>query len=223
MFPPEPASRTGPAPKPVWRGRLHLVWFQLSLIAGTALVAGVHGRLRVTAAAVYCAGVSALFGASALYHRGDWRFATSRVLQRLDHLTIFIVIAGTATPFYLLAAPGAYGIACLTLTWTLAAVAAGLHLVWMNAPERLVGGVYIGLGVVAGLALPQVWARAGAVVGLLVVAGGLHYVVGAVGYHLRRPDPAPAVFGYHEVFHAFVCAAATCHYVAVVAIVAIVT
>jgi len=206
--------------KPVWRGWLHLAWFPLSLVAGTVLVLAAHGAVRVTAVAVYCTGVSVLFGASALYHRGNWSFATSRVLQRLDHLAIFIVIAGTATPFYLLLAPGACGIAGLILTWTLAAVAAGLHLVWMNAPERLVGGTYIGLGAVAGLALPQIWLHAGVVVALLVIAGGLLYVIGAVGYHLRRPDPAPAVFGYHEVFHAFVCAAATCHYIAVVAVVA---
>ena len=206
--------------KPLWRGWMHLAWFDLSLIAGTLLIVAAHGAVEVTAAAVYGGSVSAMFGVSALYHRVDWRFAANRIMQRIDHLMIFVVIAGTATPMYLLAAPALVGRAGLILTWALAALAAGLHLVWMDVPERLVGGAYIGLGAVAGGALPGVWARAGPVAGALVVAGGLLYVTGALAYHRRRPDPSPAVFGYHEVFHAFVCAAAACHYVAVAAIVA---
>jgi hemolysin III len=206
-------------PKPLWRGWLHLVWFNLSLIAGTLLVVAARGAVAVTSAAVYAAGVSALYGASALYHRGNWRFRANRVMQRIDHLMIFVLIAATATPMYLLAAPGLYGRICLILTWALSALAAGLHLVWMDAPERLVGGTYIGLGVVAGLALPQVWMRAGPIVGCLVIAGGILYVIGALAYHRRKPDPSPSVFGYHEVFHTFVCAAATCHYIAVAALV----
>jgi hemolysin III len=205
--------------KPLWRGWLHLAWFNLSLIAGTLLVVAAHGIVAVTSAAVYAGGVSALFGASALYHRGNWRFRVNRILQRIDHLMIFVLIAATATPMYLLAAPGLYGRICLILTWALAVLAAGLHLVWMDVPERLVGGTYIGLGIIAGLALPQVWMNAGPIVGCLVVAGGLLFIIGAFAYHVRRPDPSPPVFGYHEVFHTFVCAAATCHYLAVAALV----
>jgi hemolysin III len=207
-------------PKPLLRGWLHLVWFALSLIAGTLLVVAAHGAVAVTGVAVYGGAVTALFGVSALYHRVDWGFAANRVMQRIDHLMIFVLIAGTATPMYLLAAPGLYGRTCLTLTWALAATAAGLHLVWMDAPERLVGGTYIGLGAVAGLALPPAWLHAGPLVGCLIAVGGLLYVIGALAYHRRWPDPVPSVFGYHEVFHAFVCAAATCHYVAVAALVA---
>jgi hemolysin III len=206
-------------PKPIWRGWLHLIWFPVSLIAGAFLVVAARRAGMVTAAAVYAAAVSAMFGTSALYHRVDWRFAVNRILQRLDHLMIFVLIAGTATPMYQLGAPERYSRVCLFLTWAFAAAAAGLHLARMEAPERVVGGTYIGLGAVAGLALPLVWTHAGPVAGGLAVAGGLLYVAGALAYHYRRPNPAPSVFGYHEVFHAFVCAGATCHYIAVLLLV----
>ncbi len=208
-------DRPVPLPRPVWRGWLHLIWFPLSLIAGGFLIVAAHGPGMVAAAAVYAGAVSAMFGTSALYHRVDWRFAVNRVLQRLDHLMIFVLIAGTATPMYQLAAHEPYSRVCLILTWALATGAAGLHLARMEAPERVVGGTYIGLGAVAGLALPLVWTYAGPVAGGLALGGGLLYVAGALAYHYRRPNPAPLVFGYHEVFHAFVCAGATCHYVAV--------
>ena len=213
-----PSARDGrPAklPRPVWRGSLHLIWFPLSLIAGTFLIVAARGAAAVTAAGVYAAAVSAMFGTSALYHRVDWRFATKRILQRCDHLMIFVLIAGTATPMYQLAASQRYGRVCLILTWVLATAAAGLHLARMDAPERVIGGTYIALAAVAAPALPLVWIHAGPVAGGLAAAGVLLYVAGALAYHYRRPDPAPSVFGYHEVFHAFVCAAATCHYVAV--------
>ncbi|GIF02643.1 DNA-binding protein [Actinoplanes siamensis] len=198
-------------PKPIWRGWSHLICFPLSLIAGAFLI----GAAAVPVAGVYAASVSAMFGISALYHRVDWRFAVKRILQRLDHLTIFVLIAGTVTPMYQLAAPERYSRACLILTWALAAAAAGLHLARMQAPERVVGGTYLALAAVAGPALPLVWIHAGPIAGGLAVAGGLLYVAGALAYHCRRPDPAPSMFGYHEVFHALVCAAATCHYAAV--------
>ncbi|MDT4932687.1 MAG: hemolysin, partial [Pseudonocardiales bacterium] len=155
------------------------------------------------------------FGASALYHRGNWGQCWMARLQRLDHTMIFVLIAGTATPAFLVAAPGAYGVAGLIVLWTLTAVAMAMHLVWMNAPERLVGATFVGLGCVAGLALPAVWLNAGVVPAVLMLVGGLLYTAGAVSYHHRRPDPAPAVFGYHEVFHAYVCLAAACQYVAI--------
>jgi len=208
-------NRSAKLPKPIWRGRLHLVWFPLSLIAGTFLIVAARGAAAVTAAGVYAVAVSAMFGTSALYHRGEWRFATKRILQRCDHLMIFVLIAGTATPMYQLAAGQRYGRACLILTWALATAAAGVHLARREAPERVVGGTYIALAAVAALSLPLVWIHAGPVAGGLAVAGVLLYVAGALAYHYRRPDPAPSVFGYHEVFHAFVCAGATCHYAAV--------
>ncbi|WP_051808566.1 PAQR family membrane homeostasis protein TrhA [Actinoplanes subtropicus] len=208
-------DRPAKLPRPIWRGWLHLIWFPLSLIAGTFLVAAARGGAAAAAAGVYAVAVSAMFGTSALYHRVDWRFATKRLLQRCDHLMIFVLIAGTATPMYRLADSPRYGRIGLTLTWALAAAAAGLHLARMQAPERVIGGTYITLAAAAALALPLVWIHAGPVAGALAVAGVLLYVAGALAYHYRRPDPSPSVFGYHEVFHALVCAAATCHYAAV--------
>jgi hemolysin III len=201
--------------KPVLRGWLHLLCFGVSLALGPLLLARAHGAKQAMAVAVYAASVSALFGISALYHRGTWTEARRRRLQRLDHAMIFFLIAGTATPAFLLDTPGAVGLACLIVMWTLTLTAAVIHLTWMNAPERLVGGTFLGLGWAAGLALPWVWIRAGVAPGVLMLAGGLLYTAGALSYHRRWPDPYPSVFGYHEVFHVYVCAAAACQYVAI--------
>jgi hemolysin III len=201
--------------KPVWRGWMHLVGFEVSLVVGTLLVVHADGVIRVAAAAVYAATVSGLFGTSALYHRGNWEPAAHRQLQRLDHVMIYLLIAGTATPVFLLVTPGATGCWLLGVMWALTAIAMLTHLVWMSAPEVLVGGTFIGLGCVGGAALPFVWVRAGVAAFVLLLAGGLLYIAGAVLYHWRRPDPVPTVFGFHEVFHAFVSAAAGAHYVAI--------
>ena len=201
--------------KPLLRGWLHLVWFEASLVAGTLLVVVTDGAMHRLGVAIYAACLSGLFGVSALYHRGNWGPAARRVLQRADHVMIFLLIAGTATPVFLLASPGAYGVVCLIVLWSLTAVGIAAHLGRMNAPEWLVGGTFIGLGAANALAVPAVWTNGGVAPAVLVITGGLLYITGAVAFHRRRPDPSPAVFGYHEVFHAFVCAAATCHYVAI--------
>lgn len=202
--------------KPVLRGWLHLVWFGTSLVAGPLLIARGHGARPVTALAVYALSVSGLFGISALYHRGTWSPAWSVRLQRLDHLMIFFLIAGTATPVLLLTSSGTFGLACLITVWTLAVAAAAVHLRWMSAPELLVGGVFAGLGWVAALALPGLWMHAGVMPAALILTGGLLYTAGAICYRRRRPDPRPSVFGYHEVFHAFVCLAAACQFAAII-------
>ena len=201
--------------KPVLRGWLHLVWFEASLVLGTLLLARAHGAVRITALAVYAASVSAMFGVSALYHRGTWTAGWNRRLQRLDHAMIFLLIAGTATPAFLLATSGTFRLAGLVMMWALTVAAAALRLAWMSAPELVAGSTFVGLGWVAVLALPGVWTHAGAAAGVLMVSGGLLYTAGALAYHRRRPDPYPAVFGYHEVFHACVCAAAACQYAAI--------
>jgi hemolysin III len=201
--------------KPVLRGWLHALWFAASLVLGALLPARAHGATRTTASEIYAASVSALFGVSALYHCGNWTAAWKRRLQRLDHAMIFFLIAGTATPAFLLAARGAFGRACTIVTWTLTLAATAVRLAWTRAPEVVVGAMYVGLGWAAGLALPEVWIHAGVAPGALMLAGGLLYTAGAISYHRRRPDPYPSVFGYHEVFHAYVCAAATCQYVAI--------
>ena len=201
--------------KPVLRGWLNLLCFGASLVFGPLLLASAHGAAQITAVAVYSASVSALFGISALYHRGTWTEAGRRRLQRLDHAMIFFLIAGTATPAFLLDTHGPFGRACLIAMWTLTLTAAAIHLTWMNAPELLVGATFVGLGWAAGLALPWVWIHAGVAPAALMLAGGLLYTAGALSYHLRWPDPYPSVFGYHEVFHAYVSAAAACQYVAI--------
>jgi hemolysin III len=201
--------------KPLLRGWMHLLWFEASLVVGTLALANAHGGAEITALAIYAGSVSGLFGVSALYHRGNWTAPVRQLLQRLDHAMIFFLIAGTATPAFLLGVRGAFGRAGLVVMWVLTVVAALTHLVWMSAPEKLVGAMFICLGCVAGLALPAVWIRGGAVPSLLMLLGGVLYIYGAVSYHRRRPDPVPAIFGYHEVFHTYVCAAAACQYVAI--------
>jgi hemolysin III len=201
--------------KPAFRGWLHLFWFVASLAGGPLLLARAHGAVQMTAIAVYSVSVSALFGFSALYHRGTWTAAWRKRLQRVDHAMIFFLIAGTATPAFLLTARGAFGLACLIALWALTVTAAAIHLAWMSAPELLVGATFAGLGGAAGLALPWVWIHAGVAPAVLILAGGLLYLAGALSYHRRRPDPYPSVFGYHEVFHVYVCAAAACQYVAI--------
>jgi hemolysin III len=201
--------------KPVLRGWQHLTWFAASLVCGTLLIAAAHGAVHRIADGIYAASVTALFGTSALYHRGNWSYAWNRRLQRLDHVMIFFLIAGTATPAFLLAAHGTVGLVCLGVMWAITVAAAVIHLAWMSAPEKLVGAVFVGLGWSAGLSLPAVWIHEGVGPGALMIAGGLLYTVGAIAYHWRRPDPVPAVFGYHEVFHACVCAAAACQFIAI--------
>jgi hemolysin III len=128
---------------------------------------------------------------------------------------IFLLIAGTATPAFLLATGGTFRLVCLVLMWALTVTPATAHLAWMSAPELVAGSTFVGLGWVAILGLPGVWLHAGAAAGVLMLAGGLLYTAGALSYHRRRPDPYPAVFGYHEVFHACVCVAAACQYAAI--------
>jgi hemolysin III len=202
-------------PKPALRGWLHLLWFEASLVIGTLLVAHAHGTRQITAVAIYAATVAGLFGISALYHRGNWTPLASRWLQRLDHVMIFLLIAGTGSAAFLLAAPVPYAAIGLSGLCGLTLAAIVTHLAWMNAPEKLVGAIFIGLGWTAGLAAPAVWVHAGVAPVLLLLAGGLLYTAGALTYYRRSPDPAPAIFGFHEVFHAYVCAAAACQYIGI--------
>jgi hemolysin III len=201
--------------KPLLRGWQHLIWFSGLLVIGPLTVVFTTGATRIAAVAIYVGCVSALFGTSAVYHRGNWTTEWMQRLQRLDHAMIFALIAGTATPAFLVAVHGTYGLVGLGLMWTLALTAMTTHLAWMSAPERVVGAAFIGLGLVASLAIPAVWIHAGVAAAVLLLFGGLLYTIGALSYHRRQPDPYPATFGYHEVFHAYVCAAATCHYVAI--------
>jgi hemolysin III len=201
--------------KPLLRGWLHLALFYASLVIGTLVLTAVRGGLPTAATAIYVATVSALFGTSALYHRGRWSARLARLLQRLDHTMIFLLIAGTATPAFLIDLPGRPGVIGACVVWVVRLSAAVTHLVWMDAPELLVGGMFVALGCAGGAALPAVWMHSGPAAGALLLIGGLLYLLGAFTYHLRWPDPSPSVFGFHEVFHAFVGAAAACQYIAI--------
>ena len=170
--------------------------------------------------AIYAAAVPGLFGASALYHRVTWSPPVRRWMRRLDHSMIFVLIAGTYTPFALLVLQGTLATVVLAVVWGGALGGVVLKLVWIDAPKWLVAGVYVALGWVAVAAMPQLFDRAGVTATSLLLGGGLLYTAGALVYATQRPDPVPTVFGYHEVFHALVIAAALAHYVAVGAFVA---
>lgn len=200
-------------PKPRLRGVSHQVAFFVGLALGVALVVTAPSGRATTTALVYAVGVCGLFGISALYHRRTWATARSRAwMRRLDHSMIFVFIAATYTPIAVLAMHGTLATAILAVVWGGALAGAGLSLAWPSAPKWLTALVYIGLGWVAVAAMPQLWDRLGvwSVVGL--ATGGVLYTLGAVVYARGRPDPRPEVFGYHEIFHAFVIAAAALHY-----------
>ena len=201
--------------RPALRGWLHLLCFWASLAGGALLLARTHGAAHITAAAVYSASLSALFGTSALYHRGTWTIAWRLRLRHLDQAMIFFLIAGTATPAFLLSAPAGAGLACLIAMWALTLTAVAVRLTRASTPEFAAGALFIGLGCLGGLALPWVWIHAGTASGVLMLAGGVLYIAGALFYHRRWPDPYPSVFGYHEAFHACVCVAAACQYAAI--------
>jgi hemolysin III len=200
------------AVKPRLRGVSHSYAFFVSVGCGVALIlAASDGRARV-AATIYAFAVSALLGTSALYHRVTWRPAARRWMRRLDHSMIFVLIAGTYTPVALLALRGSLATTILIVLWAGALGGVIFKLAWIDAPKWLLAGVYVALGLVSAAIMGELPAAIGwlGVAGL--ATGGLLYVVGAVIYASGRPDPVPKVFGYHEVFHALVIAAAALHY-----------
>ena len=200
--------------KPLLRGWMHLICLEVVLVAGTLLIVSADGARAVTGAVVYVASLVGLLGTSALYHRGSWGAAWRARWQRLDQTMIYVLIAGTAAPVFIIAVPETLPLVGLVVLATVTAAAAFMRVVWPRAPERVAGATYLGLGWATSMAVPLVWHRAGIVAAALVVGGGLLYTVGAVAYHRRSPDPLPGVFGYHEVFHTYVCLAAACHFVA---------
>ena len=202
------------ATKPRLRGVFHEVGFYAALVAGAFLVATAEaGRARV-AAIVFATCLAICFGASALYHRPTWRPRPRAWLARLDHAGIYLLIAGTYTPFGLLVMSRGWAVPVLSVVWGGAAAAILLKLVWLRAPKGLSAAIALALGWVAAAAFTQLLKVP--VPGLvLVVAGGLLYTAGAVVYARKRPDPVPHVFGYHELFHVLTVAAAACQYSAI--------
>jgi hemolysin III len=201
------------------RGWLHLWSFFVSVVAGATLIvlaaATVSGRAAL-ATSIYSATVLGLFGISALYHRVNWASVKARTwMKRLDHSMIFVFIAGTYTPFAMLAMPPATGKVVLAVVWIGAVSGVTLKLAWPHAPRWLGVPIYIALGWVAVFVLPDMLHSAGVAALVLIIVGGLLYTVGAVFYASRWPNPWPQVFGYHEFFHAATVLAAICHYIAI--------
>ena len=210
-----PATPALPLVKPRMRGVLHQYAFFVSVVLGAALVIVAPGGRARLAALIYAFAVSGLLGTSALYHRVTWPPRARAWMRRLDHSMIFVLIAGTYTPFALLVLDGALAQAILVVVWAGALGGIVLNLVWITAPRWLIAAVYVALGWVAVAAMPALADKIGATGVALLMGGGLLYTAGAVIYATKRPDPSPQVFGYHEIFHALVVAAAAAHFAVV--------
>ena len=201
--------------KPRLRGVLHEAAFAVSLITGTALVCLAEGGRARTAATVYAVSVALLFGTSAAYHRGPWTGRSREVMKRLDHSMIFILIAGTYTPFALLLLEGRARWVVFGLVWGGALAGVVLRNTIRRPARWLFVGIYMLLGWTALGVLPQLHDTGGMRVVVLLLLGGLFYSLGAIVYAMKRPNPSPHWFGFHEVFHAFTLLAFVTHYVAV--------
>lgn len=209
--------------RPRARGWIHLWLSGMALVAGTALVtvAWSTGSAKVGwAATIYAASIVTMFSVSALYHRVHWDSpVTLKWMKRLDHSLIFIFIAGSLTPFALLAMPPSSGADALAVVWTGAVAGVALKMFWPSAPRWVGVPLYLLLGYVAIYFAEELWAVGGPLVVALLVAGAVLYNIGVIFYAFRWPNPWPSTFGYHEFFHAFTAAGATCHYLAVWAVV----
>ncbi len=204
--------------KPRLRGWLHAYAAVISVVTGAALIsvaAAQRGAPAATTTSIYSATVTLLFGVSALYHRLGWSDRARALMKRLDHSMIFVFIAGTYTPIAVLSLPRNAAIAVLVAVWTGAAFGVALQTTWRSAPRWLSTPCYIALGWVAAFVMPDLLHNAGVAAFTLIIAGGVVYTVGGVVYALKRPNPYPGTFGFHEVFHLCTLVAAICHYVAV--------
>jgi hemolysin III len=189
--------------------------FPIAVIGGFVLVANattVEGQISV---AIFSFTAALLFGTSALFHRGTWSPGVKGVLRRMDHSNIYLIIAGTYTPFAVLALPPSEGRVLLLIAWIGAFTGVVFRVFWVGAPRWLYTSLYVLIGWVAIFFLPGLVAGAGVTAVVLIAMGGVFYTIGAVVYGLKRPDPFPEWFGFHEVFHTLTIAAFTVHYAAV--------
>lgn len=203
------------AAKPRLRGWIHAIAAPIALVAGVVLIARAPTAPAAAAAGIFAAAAVALFTVSAIYHRGTWSPRARGILRRIDHANILVLIAGTYTPFAVLALRGGTRIALLCAIWGGAALGAVLRLAWTDAPRWGYVPVYLGLGWTALFVLPQLLRGAGVTALVLIAAGGALYTLGGIAYGMRRPNPSPRWFGFHEVFHACTAAAFICQYIAV--------
>jgi hemolysin III len=209
------SALTYPTVRPRLRGALHLAAAPVALVVGAIVLVVAENWRERTGVGVWAATLTGLFTVSATYHRGRWRPAVRAWLQRVDHSMIFVLIAGSYTPFCLLLLEGAKSWVILSITWGGALAGVVTRLTWHNAPRWLFVPMYLGLGWVALAVLPDLVRSAPAAANWLLVAGGVLYSLGALVFATRTPDPVPEVFGFHEVFHALTIAAASCHAAAI--------
>jgi hemolysin III len=203
------------AARPRLRGVLHEAAFAVALVVGALLIVGADGARASTAAAIFAGSVAAMLGGSALYHRVTWSPRVRPWMRRVDHAGIYLLIAGTYTPVGLISLHGRLQEVVLGLVWGGAAAAILLKFCWVRAPKWLAAVIGVALGWSGVAALPALERSAGPAAVALLAAGGLAYTLGAVVYARRKPDPVPAVFGYHELFHALTLVALACQYVAI--------
>jgi hemolysin III len=208
------ASDVVTAAKPRLRGWLHAVTSPVALASGIVLIALAPTGPGRIAAVAYAVTSVVLFTTSAVYHRGHWSAPVERRLKRLDHANIFLLIAGSYTPFAVLALQGDARSAVLAAVWGTALLGVAFRVFWVNAPRWLYVPLYIGLGWAAAFFVPQLIHGAGVAAFVLVATGGLLYTLGGLVYGLKRPNPSPKWFGFHEIFHACTVAAFACQYIA---------
>ncbi|MEU3601491.1 hemolysin III family protein [Streptomyces sp. NPDC006798] len=201
--------------KPKLRGWLHAGMFPAVLVAGLALTAFAGSPRARLACAIYTLTACLLFGVSALYHRGNWSARGEAVLRRLDHANIFLIIAGTYTPLTMLLLPDSTARPLLWAVWAAAVAGIAFRVFWVGAPRWLYTPCYIAMGWVAVFFLPDFLRAGGIAVLICVIVGGLLYSAGGVVYGIKRPNPSPRWFGFHEVFHSFTLAAFVAHYVGI--------
>lgn len=199
--------------RPSWRGWIHTGVLPFVFASGVLLVFFSEGWVAKTAAAVYFASSVLLFGNSALYHRFDWKPFTKKLLKRIDHANIFLLIAGTYTPMAVSGLTSDKGVTLLIAVWTIAILGIGFRVFWLSAPRWLYVPIYLAMGWIAVIYIVDFF-NANWVMMTLVIVGGLCYSVGAVIYGAKKPNPVPAHFGFHEIFHALTVAAFFCHWVA---------
>ncbi|PZU41498.1 MAG: hemolysin III [Microbacterium sp.] len=199
--------------RPTWRGWIHAATFPVAIAAGIVLIVLAQGTAATWASAVFMATSLLLFGNSALYHRFSWGPKTKAVLKRIDHANILLLIAGTYTPIAVLALPPEKGMLLLTLVWGGAVLGILFRVFWIGAPRWLYVALYLVLGWAAVMYFGDLL-QANFAMMILVVIGGLLYTAGAVVYALKRPNPWPGHFGFHEIFHVCTVLAFLCHWTA---------
>lgn len=197
--------------KPTWRGWIHAATFPLAMVLGTILLVMANGTAAKVSSAVFVVSSLLLFGVSAVYHRFTWNDRTRRTLKRMDHANIFLLIAGSYTPITVLCLPEAKSHLLLWLVWTGAGLGILFRVFWIGAPRWLYVPLYLLLSYAA-LAFIFDFFAANPSMMTLILVGGLFYTVGAVVYGLKRPNPVPGHFGFHEIFHALTLAAFLCHW-----------